>query len=163
MFWLKTRVLKMIEITLIVELFVLGLNCLFFSRNNSSFYDFAINRIINWKWMIEFLKREENWWKSSQIWVNVCMQFGICLMLEMKNRQNSQKWKWTITLSIKYLAFERTTMMISHHNQHLHSLDNHLKIQIFYDKSFLFDILHWFIKKSQHWATLSFLMWWIEG
>ena len=49
-----------------VELFV-------FSRNNSSFYDFAINGIINWKWTILFLKREENWWKSSQIWMNVCM------------------------------------------------------------------------------------------
>ena len=152
MIWSKTQVLKMFEINLIVDLFV-------FSRNNSSFYDFAINRIINWKWMIEFLKREENWWKSSQIWVNVCMQFGICLMLEMKNRQNSQKWKWKIILSKKYLAFERTATIISHHNQHLHSLDNHLIIQIFYDKSFLFDVTHWCITKSQHWTTLSFLMW----
>ena len=68
--------------------------------------------------------------------------------------KNESRWKTPnltkITLSINCLAFERTTAMISNQNQHVHSLDNHLKSQIFYDKSFLFDVLHWCITISQH-------------
>ena len=75
--------------------------------------------------------------------MNECL-YVVWYLFDVGNEKSPKltKMKMKNNTLIKYLAFEKTTTMISHQNQHLHSLDNHLKIQIFYDKSFLFDVMH---------------------